>query len=462
MATRNLAREQDTLKSILESPENQGAYVGTPGADITQASPATRQLLQEGINLGTYGSAAGPRDVQGRIAEMQRQVQSQRSSSVDQALGRTSTGTLTGAEGTAPAATTLPSTDDVYSRYGLTENRTREEIEQDAIDAIQGQLAGIEERYASTLASEAVAGEGRQARGRGLSFASGTQYSPFAETRATEIDEYNRGVVSAIEADRAAEIANLYAAARGEATEAYENQAGRAMEMAESYINQMTTNYQLSLQEQQMMFDQARQIADMTGEFGGSPTLEMLQWVEQMNQQQSENARSNAYLEIAQQQAAAAGREIIQLGNTYYEYDPALGFDSATAIYTEPARSGAAVPAAPSGFWTNTINAAIASGSPEAYYRDMATSGNFTQDELDEYRAAFNQQLEYQSQYGGGIPTATPSRFEQVEAPVTETQATYGPERPTLQFGDIEGSLDYLQPYIQQGTRWLGSVINPY
>jgi len=86
--------------------------------------------------------------------------------------------------------------------------------------------------------------------------------------------------------------------------------------------------------------NEARNIAEMTGTYGGSPTLEMLQWVEQTNQQAAENARSNAYLAIAQQQAAAAGRDIIQLGDTYYEYDPAQGFDaSAVAIYTEPARA---------------------------------------------------------------------------------------------------------------------------
>jgi len=335
MATRNLAAEQDALKRILESPERDGAYTGTPGASIPAASPATQSLLQEAIRSDVYGSGVAPRDVSGRLAEMQKQTLARSS----QAPG--TIGTLTGAEGTTGTLTgatdtTLPSTEDIYSRYGLTETKTKEQLEQEAIDAIQGQLAGIESTYASKLATEAAAGAGRQAQGRALGFASGTQYSPFAQTRATEIEEYNRGVVSAIEADKQAEIANLYASARGEATESYENQQNRAMEMANTYIDQMTTNYQLGLQERQMLMNEARNIAEMTGTYGGSPTLEMLQWVEQTNQQAAENARSNEYLKIAQEDAASRGYETIEYGGTLYEYDPALGLDSARAIYTAP------------------------------------------------------------------------------------------------------------------------------
>ena len=92
MATRNLAAEQDALKRILESPERDGAYTGTPGASIPAASPAKQSLLQEAIRSDVYGSGVAPRDVQGRLAEMQKQTLARSS----QAPG--TIGTLTGAE----------------------------------------------------------------------------------------------------------------------------------------------------------------------------------------------------------------------------------------------------------------------------------------------------------------------------------------------------------------------------
>src|SRR3990167_5251483 len=70
MAT--LAQEQNELRSILEAPGDTGvggrplggAYTGTPGADITQASPATTQLLEEAIKTRTG-------NVEGAVASSQ-------------------------------------------------------------------------------------------------------------------------------------------------------------------------------------------------------------------------------------------------------------------------------------------------------------------------------------------------------------------------------------------------------
>jgi hypothetical protein len=340
MATRNLAAEQDSLRAVLESQERGGSYTGTPGADVTQFSPAQNQLLQESINMRTYGSAAGPRET---VAAPTRSTVSGvlNGSETSRAAAPTATAVA------APTESTLPTTDDAYSRYGVTtESKTKEQLQQEAIDAIQGQLTGIEERYSGILETEGRAGEGRSAQGRALGFASGTQYSPFQETRQTEIEEYNRGVVAAINADMQNEINNLYAQARGEATESYEAQQGRAMEMANSYINQMTENYRLDLQERQLMFDQAMDIADQTGTYGGSPTLEMLQWIEQVNQQQAESARSDEYLAIAQQDAASRGLELREHEGNLYEYDPRIGFEGSAVLVsaaTPKSTSGGAV-----------------------------------------------------------------------------------------------------------------------
>jgi len=461
MATRNLAAEQDALKQILESPDRQGSYIGTPGASIPDASAATQQLLREAVNTNVYGSGLGPRDVATGVA------QNQAAATTEDLLSRPQAGTT----GTTPAATATDTsygltdaTEDIYSRYGLDEFKTKEQLEEEAIAAIQEQLAGIEGTYASRFAAADTEGAQRQARGEGLSFASGAQYTPFAEARTIEVEEYNRAITDALEADKAAEIATLNAQARGEAREDYQAQADRAITMADRYIDSLTEEYKLGQTDRQYLLNEAQTIADMTGEFGGSPTLEMLKWIETVNTTAADSARSDAYLTIAQEEAAKKGYATMtdDQGNVY-EYDPSRPFnETATIIIPATPRSTGPAPyiaGAGQSVWDSVIDANGGDITAISNKRDAEGNLLYSDAQIKEVADRIDERFRYQI---ASADAGVDSRYEEVPTPTGDSTSGRTTTEDVPAFGDISGTFDYLSPQLNSANNWLSRLLNPY
>ena len=319
---RDLAEEQSSLASTLTRPEDGGAYTGTPGASVPDMSDATKQLLQESINMRSYGTATpefttpqGP------------QVQSPPTDGGEVTYAREDGTTGTGDVVSGGTDTSQMSVEDLMAQISSarqpTETISYEDQLARELEAGQAQLDAINKIYDYRIGEAKVEGQGRLGQTRALSSVSGTLFDPFGAANKSKTERYNTAQITAINQERAQELANIYAAARGEATRKVERLEDQAREDADVEINRMIQMYQLSSQEASSVRDSAYQIAMLTGMYGGEQTMAMRQYLQDVEMAQADATRANGYLDIAAEQARQAGYQVdTQPDGTigYYDY----------------------------------------------------------------------------------------------------------------------------------------------
>ena len=236
-------------------------------------------------------------------------------------------------------------TDRIDKAFSAFAPKTEEEILETEMDKIQDQINAINAVY-DTRRLDAVRGnKGRLGQTKALNVASGTSFDPIGAAKVDERETTNQQILDAIEQERLAEIANITAAARGSATTRVERNADRLIEIANSEISALADAFGLSAQEAQSLRNEAISRANLTGELGGDPTIALRRFLSDEGQRQFDNTLSrdqfglderqtdanirqvdsnisnaNARLRLAEQEAARAGAELVQLPNGDFGY----------------------------------------------------------------------------------------------------------------------------------------------
>lgn len=240
--TRNLAKEQDALRALLESPEKGGAFTGVPGTDITKASPATQQLIQEQINMRVYGTATPQFDTVSK--------EEARAGFVDQGDGPATTGARpeitdeTGDETISrPEVDTETPAETYYDTYGEDlvapeQPRTLEDIRQEQIDRAQTLINATEEMFLQDISYLTEQGVAAMGRTRALTVAAGTTTSPFGAARKAETAEDTAQIIETRKRERSAEIASLIAQAENRSDELYQAELQHYQEERAFYVSE--------------------------------------------------------------------------------------------------------------------------------------------------------------------------------------------------------------------------------
>jgi hypothetical protein len=293
------------IAQVIGSNQNLKSDLGT--GSFGDMSESTRQLIAENAATqigdksliqseaakrfisGDYGGGAsgtGPSTVQG-------------GGSVTQGQGTFTPEVVPNTSGTAGDSLTSM----IESRYGslLEPGLSEAEILAQEEAAIQNQVNALNQIYVNRTNEAQREGYDRLGRGRSLNALSGTAYSPFGEARTQGIERQNSQVIDAINAEKAAELANLYAAARGEATRKVEYQSAQLAENTNAYIDQMVNAYSLSQDEAESLRNEAARIAQLTGYYNGQATLD------RENSDFSQNMDLRSFL--ASREDELAGRE---------------------------------------------------------------------------------------------------------------------------------------------------------
>lgn len=215
---RNLAGEQDALRSALGSNTKGGANTGIAnGTDINSLSPAQKSLLQEQVNMRTYGTA--------RPVFTSAESSTGTTTGSDTASG-TADGTVNGAVDTSTNGTTASNTGapmsvnrPVYDgtsqdATGSTFDssmpeapKTLQEIRQDTLARSQEMVNATEAYFTSQLQGLAQEAQQQQARYGSMLVGAGLAGSPFQQTINNNIQQQQDQQSSEIKARRSAEVA---------------------------------------------------------------------------------------------------------------------------------------------------------------------------------------------------------------------------------------------------------------
>lgn len=195
-----------------------------------------------------------------------------------------------------------------------TERLTEDQLLERENARIQEQVDAINALFDARVGSAEVAGRGRLGSTRALNAVSGNLFNPFGQARRAETESANQAIINEINRERAAQISNLYAAARGEATRAFESQEDRLVQTADLFINSMVDAYKLTADEANSLRNNALSIAALTGQLDGESTLDqqrldlsLQQYLTDAAFQADQNARANRELELQVEQARQSG-----------------------------------------------------------------------------------------------------------------------------------------------------------
>lgn len=227
---------------------------------------------------------------------------------------------------------------------------------------IQAELALIDQRGQQRILEAMRAGEGRLGRTRGLATAGGTLFSPRGQSDLATAEAENQRIIQQIQGEIAAEKAAVVSGARGRGTERFEAQSERLLNEANARIGALSSAFGLSADEAASLRNQAVQIAQLTGEIGGDPTLALRRFLEdqastqfeqgfaerqfgfQQEQFRTQTGFSEREMALAEQEAARAGATLVQQPNGGLGY-----FDQDTRQFVQvlapraPARTGGGV-----------------------------------------------------------------------------------------------------------------------
>lgn len=341
-AERNALR--DSLKSGAEGGANQRYAQGTNIPDVLNKNPATRQLLQEQINMRAYGT--------GRPTFTTTE-QRYGGSSPTPAPTRQTTEIRRGvmAPGqqnpvqTPQASAQQPSWYDNYmsqlnSRYGQSSTFDEEAYRKQSMDDLQRQIDAIKQKYVGVINAEQQAGSGRLGQQRGLSTISGTRFSPRGAAEQTNVENMNQKAIDAINADMNAEINAATAAANGMMQAEIRYRGQQASSSADSYLSNMLNAYKTYQGDRQMEQEQAARYAQLTGMYGGAPTLALRQYLTDTQNQSFQNDLANRELQAKIDQANQKNYSLSQLDDgTVVAFDPQTAQMSTLGKYARPVAS---------------------------------------------------------------------------------------------------------------------------
>jgi len=321
---RDLAEEQKSLASTLTRPEDGGAYVGSPGASVPDMSDAQKQLVQESINMRTYGTGNPEFTTpQGDQAGTNQAQTNQGTGDISYLRDDGTTGT---GDVVSTTDTSSMSVDDLMAQISAAREPTETISYEDQLaremDAVQAQLDAINKIYDYRVSEAEREGQVRLGQTRSLGSISGTRFSPIGQAQQFETERFNKEQITAINQERAQELANIYAAARGEATRKVERLEDQAREDADAMVNDLVMGYNLSSAKATEARDGAYQIAMLTGMYGGEPTMAMQQFMQDYELSLGDQARQDEYLALAQEEAQRAGYDTITVGDKlgYIDY----------------------------------------------------------------------------------------------------------------------------------------------
>lgn len=302
MATQDLTAEQQALRESLMSQAEGGANTavnlpyGTNVPSYLDANPATRQLLQEQINVRTYGTAR-PQFGTTSGGSSRRSAQQQPTPTTAPPQGQ-------GQPGTEPGLISRIET--AFPQIG---NLSREELAAQEMSRIQDQIDALNRIYDIRVQEEQRRGEGRLGSTRSINALGGTLYDPFGAGRVAETEAVNQQAIGAVEAERANLIASLTNEAASRANAQFAEQTDQAIRRADSYVSAITNAYQLSQQEAQALRQEALQRAQLSGQLDGDPTLNYRQYLLDVTTQLETSRRADEQLELQRQQFERSGYE---------------------------------------------------------------------------------------------------------------------------------------------------------
>ncbi|RMD52370.1 hypothetical protein D6827_00135, partial [Candidatus Parcubacteria bacterium] len=220
--------------------------------------------------------------------------------------------------------------------------KSESEIYQEKLDRMQSQIDAINSYYNSLIQQAQKEGEGRLGSARALQSVSGTRFSPRGEAQTQAVENYNSQVIAGIQAQKNAAIQALYNEAASAAQEQANTLTEQALTAANSYIDSLAKQYSLNLEEKQLLAEEAYKRAALTGEYGGNPTLAMLDYLQSVEQQAFENQlaekqleQKQGYLDIAQKQLERGNYEFVSLPDGRYGY---YDLTSGTPVFVEVGR----------------------------------------------------------------------------------------------------------------------------
>lgn len=343
-AERNALR--DTLKSGTEGGANQRYAQGTNIPGVLAADPATRKLMQESIYTRAYGTGrptfttaeqryggSSPTPAPTRVQPVTRYGQTPPPTPT-----QPTTGTV------PPQSSTYSSMmDQINSRYGQTPAFDEAKTRAQSMADLQTQIDAIKQKYVGTIQAEQQRGEGRLGQQRGLSTVSGTRFSPRGAAEQTNVEGQNKSAIDAINADMNAEIAAATAAANGMLQQEIRYRGEQASSQADSYLKNMMSAYGLYQGDRQAEQDQAARYAQLTGSYGGAPTLALRQYLTDTQNQSFQNDLANRELQAKIDQAQQKNYSLSQLDDgTVVAFDPQTGQMSTLGKYAkQPASSSA-------------------------------------------------------------------------------------------------------------------------
>lgn len=252
MAT--LQKEQDELRRILEAPGKTGAggvqlggaFTGTPGTDIKQASEGTQQLLREAIKTRTGQideAVAGSRAFTGKRTEATETSDATDQSAADKQVQRGQGMDTTGfsqanpyAPGSAAAIAweqrnaSAFEADAATTGFQVPEPRSLEDIRQEQLAQAQQMIDATEGLYQREIARLQQQGAEEMARASSIQVGAGLAGTPFQATAERGVEEATEDVLAARRAERQAQIAQIMAAAQDKASEQHDLEIKRFQE----------------------------------------------------------------------------------------------------------------------------------------------------------------------------------------------------------------------------------------
>lgn len=344
-AERNALR--DTLKSGAEGGANNRYARGTNVPQLLNDTPGLRQLTQESINMRAYGTG-NPTFTKptGQRPMTTMPVRGGYNSAPTQAPGVMQP--RSGYDQTQPAPSAAPTQPNIYeqmmsqinSRYGQSptfdEAKTREQNMTD----LQSQIDAIKQKYVGTISAAQQQGAGRLGQQRGLSTISGTRFSPRGTAEQTNVENANQQQIDAINANMNAEIAAATTASSGALQQQLQYGGEQASRQADSYLSNMMSAYGLFQGDRQAQEEQAARYAQLTGMYGGNPTMDMRRYLSDSQNQNFQQDLSNRELEARIAQAQQKNYSLSQLDDgTVVAFDPQTGQMNTLGRYAKPVAS---------------------------------------------------------------------------------------------------------------------------
>lgn len=293
----------DTLRSGAQGGANNRYAQGTDIPGVLAADPATRQLMQESVYTRAYGTGKP-------MFSTAPTTPSPRPPSSNATFGNTPN-TAGPRPGIAPG---LETPADSGYRYAGGQSSAFDEtkLREQSMTDLQRSIDAIKAKYTGTLQEAGRQGEGRLGQQRGLSTISGTRFSPRGGAEQTGVENANAQVITAINADMNAEIAQAEAAARGDLMTEIRYRGTEAATAAQNQMQNTLAERQLQATIENSRANQAISRAGLTGMFGGESTMAMRQYLEDIQNTKFNQGLSSQEMQLKIDEAKRKNYQIVE------------------------------------------------------------------------------------------------------------------------------------------------------